>query len=91
MDSGFIAKCRFRTRNNKATDMTASITLASNWFGNLFDEAILRLGGNCVEHVRNLGVVIDTFFHMQIMSLGIRMDNSVGLSLMQVMKSLILL
>ena len=26
---------------------------------------MLRLVGNCVEHVRNLGVVKDTFFQMQ--------------------------
>ena len=45
--------------------MNASITLASNWFGYLVDEAILRLGGNCVEHVRSFGVVMDTFFQMQ--------------------------
>ena len=51
-DSEFLGKCRFRTWNNNVTDMNAAITLAFNWFGDLFDEAILRLGGNCVEHVR---------------------------------------
>ena len=63
-DSGFLVKCRFRTRNNNATDMNAAITLSSNWFGYLFDEAILRLGQNCVEHVRQLGIVCDVFYHM---------------------------
>ena len=64
-DSGFLVKCRFRTRNNNATDMNAAITLSSNWFNYLFDEAILRLGQNCVEHVRQLGIVTDVFYHMQ--------------------------
>ena len=45
--------------------MNAAIPLASNWFGYLFDEAILRLGQNCVEHVRQLGIVSDVFYHMQ--------------------------
>ena len=63
-DSGFLIKCRFRTRNNNATDMNAAITLSSNWFGYLFDEAILRLGQNCVEHVRQLGIVSDVLYHM---------------------------
>ena len=44
--------------------MNASITLASNWFCYIFDEAILRLGGNCVEYVRQLGIVSDVFYHM---------------------------
>ena len=44
--------------------MNAAITLASNWFGYLFDEAMLRLGQNCVEHVRQLGIVSDVFYHM---------------------------
>ena len=29
-DSGFLGKCRFRTRDNNNTNMNASITLASN-------------------------------------------------------------
>ena len=44
--------------------MHAAITLASNWVGYLFDEDILRLGGNCVEHVRQLEIVSDVFYHM---------------------------
>ena len=44
--------------------MNAAITLAFNWFGYIFDEAILRLGQNCVEHVRQLGIVSDVFYHM---------------------------
>ena len=39
-DSGFLVKCRFRTRNNNATDMNAAITLSSKLFGYLFDVAI---------------------------------------------------
>ena len=65
MDSGVLVKYRLRTRDNNNTNMDASITLASNLFGHFFDEGILRLGGNCIEHVRSLGVVINTFFHMQ--------------------------
>ena len=89
-DSGFLVKCRFRTIDNNNTNMNASMTLASNWFCYLFDEALLRLGGNCIEHVRSLGVVVDTFFHMQNNELSIRMDNFVVLLLIQVMRSLIL-
>ena len=63
-DSGFLVKCRFRTRDKNNTNMNAAITLASNWFGYLFEEAILRLEGNCVEHVRQLGIVCDVFYHM---------------------------
>ena len=44
--------------------MNAAITLASYLFGYNFDEAILRLGQNCVEHVRQLGIVSDMFYHM---------------------------
>ena len=43
-ESGFLVKFCFRTRNNNATDMNAPITLSSNWFGYLHNEAILRLG-----------------------------------------------
>ena len=32
MDSGFLVKCRFRTRDNNNTNMNAAITLAFNWF-----------------------------------------------------------
>ena len=44
--------------------MNAAITLSSNWVGYLFDEAILRLGQNCVENVRQLSIVTDVFYHM---------------------------
>ena len=40
-DSGFLVKCRFRTRNNNATNMNSNITLSSNWFGYLFDSVQL--------------------------------------------------
>ena len=39
-------------------------TLSSNLFGYLFDEAILRLSGNYVEHLRQLGIVSGVFYHM---------------------------
>ena len=64
-DCGFLVNCRFRTRNNHATDMNAAITLASHQFGYLIYEAILRLGQNCVEHDRQLGIVTDLFYHME--------------------------
>ena len=41
-DSGFLVNCRFRTRDNNATNMNSNITLASNWFGYLFDNVQLR-------------------------------------------------
>ena len=63
-DSRFLVKCRFSTRDNNNTNMNAAITLAFNWFGYLFDEAMLRLGGNCVELVRQLGIVSDVFYHI---------------------------
>ena len=44
--------------------MNAAKTLSSNWFGYLFDESILRFEENCVEHVRELGIVSDVFYHM---------------------------
>ena len=42
-DSGFLVKCRFRTRDNNATNINSNITFASNWFGYLFDNVQLRL------------------------------------------------
>ena len=62
--SGVLVKCRLSTKENNNTSMNASITLASNWFSYLFDEAILRLVGNCVEYVRQLGIFCDVFYHM---------------------------
>ena len=44
--------------------MNAVITLASNLFGYLIDEDILKLGKNCVEHVRKFSIVTDVFYHM---------------------------
>ena len=103
-ESGFLVKCRLRTRNNNATYMNAAInwlasnwfasnaaTLATNWFCYLFDEAILRLGGNCVEHVRQLGIVIDMFYHMQNNEFMHQNGQLCGYILIQVIKSLILL
>ena len=49
MDSGFLVKCRLKAIKNNVTYMNAAITFASNWFGYLFDEAILRLERNCVK------------------------------------------
>ena len=44
--------------------MNAAITLSSNWLGYLFDEDILKLGQNCVVHVRQLGIAFDVFYNM---------------------------
>ena len=44
--------------------MNESITLTTNWFSYLFDEAILRNGQNCDEHVQQLGIISDVFYHM---------------------------
>ena len=64
-DSGFMVCCRFCTRDNNATNPNANITLASNWFSYLFEDAHLRLVGATIEHIRHYGVVIDVFYHME--------------------------
>ena len=64
-DSGVLVKCRFRTTDNNATNINSNITLAFNWFGYLFEDVQLRLGGTTLEHVRHLGVVTDEFYHME--------------------------
>ena len=43
MDSIFLVKYRFRTRDNSKSNKNAAITHAFNWFGYLFDDSILRL------------------------------------------------
>ena len=45
--------------------MNSNITLASNWFGYLFEDVQLRLGGTTLEHVRHLGVVTNVFYYME--------------------------
>ena len=65
-DSGFMVRCRFRTRDNNAKNANANITFASNWFSYLFEDAQLRLGEATIEHIRHLGVVTDVFYHMVI-------------------------
>ena len=45
--------------------MNSNITLASNWFGYIFDNVQLRLGGQTIEHIHNPGIEMDTFFHME--------------------------
>ena len=64
-DSGFMVRCRFHTRDNNATNANANITIASNWFSYLFEDAQLRLGGSTIEHIRHLGVVTDVYYHME--------------------------
>ena len=64
-DTGFIVRSRFRTRDNNATNMNSNITLASKWFGYLFDNVQLRLGDQTIEHIQHPGIVMDTFFHME--------------------------
>ena len=63
-DSKFMVRCRFCTRDNNAKNANANITLASNWFSYLFEDAQLRLGGATIEHIRHLGVVTDVFYQM---------------------------
>ena len=64
-DSGILVKCRFRTRDNNATNMHSNITLSSNWFGYLFDNVQLRLGGQTIEHINNPAIVMDIFYNME--------------------------
>ena len=64
-DSGFMVLFRFRTRDNNNSNANANITLASNWFSYLFEDAQLRLGGATIEHIRHLGVVTDVFYQME--------------------------
>ena len=63
--SGFMVRCRYRIRDDNATNANANIILASNWFSYLFEDAQLRLGGATIEHIRHLGVVTDVFYHME--------------------------
>ena len=64
-DFGFLVKCCFRTRDNNATNMNSNITLSSNWFGYLFDNEQLRLGGQTIEHINNPAIVMDIFYNME--------------------------
>jgi hypothetical protein len=64
-DTGFIIRCRFRTRLNNANNMNANISLASNWIGYLFNDAEIRLGGQSIERINNPGIVMDVFYHME--------------------------
>ena len=64
-DSGFLVKCRFRTRNNNATNMNSNITFAFNWFSYLFDIVQLRLGGQTIEHINNPAIVMDIFYNIK--------------------------
>ena len=62
-DTGFIIRSRFRTKDNNAINMNLNITLASKWFGNLFDNVQLRFSGQTIEHIYNPGIVMDTFLY----------------------------
>ena len=64
-DSGFLLKCCFRTSDNNATNMHSNITLSSNWFGYLFYNVQLRLGGQTIEYINNPAVVMDIFYNME--------------------------
>ena len=64
-DIGFMVRCRFRTKDNHATNANANITFASNWFLYLFEDAQLKLAGSTIEHSLHLGVVTDVFYHME--------------------------
>ena len=64
-DSGFLVKCRFRTLDNNATNMNSNITLSSNWFGYLFENVQLCLGGQVIEHINNPAIVMDIVYNME--------------------------
>ena len=64
-NSGFLFKFRFRTQRNNANDRNANITLASNFFGYMFDQATLKLGGQIIEQIRFPGIVMDCFYHSE--------------------------
>ena len=78
-DSRFLVKCRFRIKNNNATDMYVNITLSSNRFCYLFDKAILRLRSNCVKHVKNVGIVTDVFYQIDDSEFRHKIGKMVGL------------
>ena len=60
--SGIKCTFRFLTRQGGADARNADISLASNFFGHFFDQAILKIGGEEIEHIYNLGVVMDTIY-----------------------------
>ena len=64
-DTGFIIRSQFRTMDNNATNMNSNITLATIWFGYVFDNVQFRLSGQSIEHIHNPGIVMDTFFHIE--------------------------
>ena len=45
--------------------MNSNVTLTSNWFGYLFDNVQLRLGGQVIEYINNPSIVMDIFFNME--------------------------
>ena len=84
-----MVRCRFRTRDNNATNANTNITLASNWFSYLFEDAQLRLGGATIEHNRHLGVVTDVFYQMENAEFRYQTGSLVGFLPDQVLKFLI--
>lgn len=63
--SGFHIRFRFRTRVGVNNNSGANITLASNFFGYLFDRVELKLGSTKVEEINFPGIVMDTFYHTE--------------------------
>ena len=78
-DTGFIIRSRFCTKDNNATNMNSNITHAFNWFGYLFDNVQLRLGGQTIEHIHNPGIVMDTFSIWKIMNSNIKIESLLDL------------
>ena len=64
-DIGFMVLCSYRTRDNSNTNANANITLASNWFSYLIEDAQFRLAGSTIDHIRHLGVVTDVFHQIE--------------------------
>lgn len=63
--TGFLFRARYRTRAGGANSRYAAITLASNFFGHMFDAATLKLCGTPVESIRHPGIVMDAFWLME--------------------------
>ena len=63
--TGFLLKYAFKTRIGNANNMNAEITLASNFFSYLFNQAQLSIGGQVTELIRFPGIVSDIFYNFQ--------------------------
>ncbi len=77
-NTGFLIKFRFRTRSAGGNDRTANITLASNFFGYLFNRATLQLGGTIIEEIRFPGIIMDIFYQTEELEFRNHTGMSVG-------------